>query len=70
MEEKKKRTEHSEYIYPCPVCGNNRQFTWGIPISNGQVRFKPDENLFNSEGLKMRKCNQCGNILMFSKKNG
>lgn len=71
MDEKPKRGEEPYTLktYPCPVCGGTH-FTWGTPGSNGGVYFVPEGKLFGfggGKGLMLRECNQCGNVLWFTK---
>jgi len=70
LDEKPKRGEssHSPTIYPCPVCGG-KSFTWGKPITPYGLVFRGDNAGFFERGKQflVRECNQCGNVLWFTK---
>lgn len=57
--------------FPCPVCGST-DFTWGealTPQVGGLLRFKTKQDGFFKGGrlIKARECNQCGNVLLFTR---
>ena len=56
---------------PCPVCGSS-DFTWGIPVANQNVpttflyfRYSLENGEDTEAPVHARRCNQCGNILIF-----
>lgn len=54
---------------PCSVCGG-AAFTWGETsrVDAGWLGFKPDgPKLFVGERVYARKCNDCGNIQLFTR---
>jgi hypothetical protein len=53
---------------PCPICGGTR-FTWGKPLGKTYTRFRPaDAGLLSwGEPMEARKCNNCGNVQLFTK---
>ncbi len=59
---------------PCPMCGSS-DFTWGIPLASKSVGeiakvfvyFQYQIDGENAEApLNARRCNRCGNILLFA----
>ena len=72
MDEKPKRTPQSNaHSGPCPICSES-SYTWGYPSSEGGLWFKADDSfpMGWGEGLAARKCDNCGNIQLFSKEHG
>lgn len=72
--EKPKRSGESDLQYaPCPICGST-YFDWGTPTSSGGVWFERQKDegdlLAKSKGLKARECRTCGNVQLFTKREG
>jgi hypothetical protein len=68
-DKKKQEDPHPADLQPCPVCGG-REFTWGKPIAYGALVFKGDNTGYFGQRklLLMRECNNCGNVLWFTKR--
>lgn len=56
---------------PCPVC-NSQNFTWGIPVANQTqpttylyFRYSIENGEDAEAPLIARRCNRCGNVLIF-----
>lgn len=57
--------------FSCPICGAT-DFTWGevlTPQIGGLLRFKTKMDGFFRGGrlIKARECNQCGNVMLFTR---